>query len=81
MPAKIVSLSVFKPRLPRVPRWQRPIVIAVMSILLFGSLCIVSWFQQSLINAERSIAVRKGEWMVKYGAIAKAESDVSTSEA
>lgn len=75
MPAKIVSLSAFKPRLPRVPRWQRPIVIAVMSILLFGSLCIVSWFQQSLINAERSIAVRKGEWMVKYGAIAKAESD------
>lgn len=78
VPTKIVSLSAFKPRLPRVPRWQRPIVIAVMSVLLFGSLCMVSWFQQSLINAERSIAVRQGEWMVKYAAMAKAESNVST---
>ncbi|OXG25866.1 glutathione transferase [Cryptococcus neoformans Tu259-1] len=75
VPAKVVSLSAFKPRLPRVPRWQRPIVITVMSIILFGSLCMVSWFQQSLINAERSVAVRKGEWMVKHAAIAKAESD------
>ncbi|KAL0252756.1 hypothetical protein I308_102148 [Cryptococcus tetragattii IND107] len=75
VPTKIVSLSAFKPRLPRVPRWQRPIVIAVMSVLLFGSLCMVSWFQQSLINAERSIAVRQGEWMVKYAAMAKAESN------
>lgn len=78
VPTKIVSLSAFKPRLPRVPRWQRPIVIAVMSVLLFGSLCMVSWFQQSLINAERSIAVRQGEWMVRYAAMAKAESNVST---
>lgn len=80
VPTKIVSLSAFKPRLPRVPRWQRPIVIAVMSVLLFGSLCMVSWFQQSLINAERSMALRQGEWMVKYAAMAKAESNVSTFE-
>ncbi|WWD17960.1 hypothetical protein CI109_102405 [Kwoniella shandongensis] len=76
IPAKTVSLSDFKPRLIRVPRWQRPIVIAVMSVLLFGSLCMVSCFQQVLVNAEHAQVIRQGEWMAKHTAMAKAESDM-----
>ncbi|KAK8865856.1 hypothetical protein IAR55_001004 [Kwoniella newhampshirensis] len=76
VPAKTVSLSNFKPRMIRVPRWQRPIVIAVMSVLLFGSLCMVSMFQQALVSAEHAQVIRQGEWMAKHTAMAKAESDL-----
>ncbi|WVQ97193.1 hypothetical protein IAU59_004303 [Kwoniella sp. CBS 9459] len=76
VPTKTVSLSDFKPRMPRVPRWQRPIVIGVMSVLLFGSLCMISWFQQSLMSAEHAKVIRQSEWMVKHAAMAKAESDL-----
>ncbi|WRT64074.1 uncharacterized protein IL334_001002 [Kwoniella shivajii] len=75
VPAKTVSLADFKPRMIRVPRWQRPICIAVMSVLLFGSLCMVSWFQQSITSAEHAKVIRQGEWMIKHAAMAKAESD------
>ncbi|WVQ85461.1 hypothetical protein IAT38_007626 [Cryptococcus sp. DSM 104549] len=76
VPAKSVSLSAFKSRVIRVPRWQRPIVIAVMSVLLFGSLCMVSFFQQALVSAEHATVVRQGEWMIKHTAMAKEESDL-----
>ncbi|WVQ71220.1 hypothetical protein IAR50_000745 [Cryptococcus sp. DSM 104548] len=76
VPAKSVSLSAFRPRMPRVPRWQRPIVIVVMSVLLFGTLCMVSFFQQSITNAERAVVIKQGEWLVKNAAMAQAESDI-----
>ncbi|WWC86176.1 uncharacterized protein L201_001049 [Kwoniella dendrophila CBS 6074] len=75
VPTKTVTLSDFKVRMIRVPRWQRPIVIAIMSLLLFGSLCMVSWFQQSLMSAEHAKVIRQGEWMIKHAAMARAESD------
>ncbi|ODN84125.1 hypothetical protein L202_00135 [Cryptococcus amylolentus CBS 6039] len=76
VPAKSVSLSAFRPRMIRVPRWQRPIVIVVMSVLLFGTLCMVSFFQQSIVSAERAIAIKQGEWLAKNAAMAQAESDL-----
>nr|XP_018267111.1 uncharacterized protein I303_01094 [Kwoniella dejecticola CBS 10117]OBR89269.1 hypothetical protein I303_01094 [Kwoniella dejecticola CBS 10117] len=75
VPTKTVSLSDFKLRMIRVPRWQRPIVIAVMSLLLFGSLCMVSWFQQSIMSSQHAQVIRQGEWMIKHAAMARAESD------
>ncbi|WVR05822.1 hypothetical protein IAU60_002847 [Kwoniella sp. DSM 27419] len=76
IPAKTVSLSDFRPRIPRVPRWQRPIMIVVMSVLLFGTLCMISWFQQSLTRAEHAQVIRRSEWMARHSAMAKQESDV-----
>ncbi|WWC99612.1 hypothetical protein V866_006516 [Kwoniella sp. B9012] len=75
VPTKSVSLADFKLKMIRVPRWQRPIVIAVMSLLLFGSLCMISWFQQSLMAVEHAKVIRQGQWMIKHAAMARAESD------
>lgn len=65
VPAKRISVAAFKPRLPRVPRWQRPIIMAVLCVMLFGSLCIVSWSQQAALNAQRASVVRQTVWLAR----------------
>jgi len=76
VPAKRISVAAFKPRLPRVPRWQRPIIMAVLCVMLFGSLCIISWSQQAALNAQRASVVRQTVWLARNAADAETPVDL-----
>ncbi|KAK1924822.1 hypothetical protein DB88DRAFT_238145 [Papiliotrema laurentii] len=75
VPTKRLAISAFKPRMPRIPRWQRPILMAVLCVMLFGSMCIVSWLQQSALHSQRASVVRQTVWLAKMAA----EHDVQDS--
>lgn len=65
VPTKRLNLSSFRPRVPRIPRWQRPVLMAVLCVMLFGSMCILSYFQQSALSAQRASIVRQTVWLAQ----------------
>lgn len=77
VPTKRISAAAFRPRVPRVPRYQRPIVMTVLCVMLFGTLCMVSWFQQAAIDAQRATVIRQTVWLAKASAQIQGEEEVS----
>lgn len=39
--------------------------MAVLCVMLFGSLCIVSWIQQSALAAQRASVIRQTVWLAE----------------
>ncbi|ORY27163.1 hypothetical protein BCR39DRAFT_599464 [Naematelia encephala] len=80
VPAKSVNINAFKPRFPRVPRYQRPLVTIVFCALLFGTLCVVSFLQQSLAASERTLVVHQGEWLIRNAGTVHTQAELIISQ-